>query len=305
MLKYRDKKALNILYHVQGLSSERIAEKFGVTRSCICQWMRRLGVEPRSLSERQPKIEWSLERKAKASKMMTGKNNHMFGVKTSDEVKAKQSKSKLGDKNPNYGKKFSEEHKQKIGEVQTGEKNHSYGLRGELSPNYGKEFSQERKDNISKANKGVPRVSEKRKKEMSIQMMGKGNHQYGKSPSPKVSRGKGGRFTDRKGRTFFMRSSWELAFATWLDERGFNWDYECKRFDLGFCTYTPDFWVEEMGGWIEIKGYYDEASMKKTMAFRDLYPEENLMVATKEILERYPNLNIDRRYAKDAVMSIA
>ena len=51
----------------------------------------------------------------------------------------------------------------------------------------------------------------------------------------------------------WMRSTWEVAYAKWLDKQNIKWLYESKVFDLGNCTYTPDFYLPESDTYIEIK----------------------------------------------------
>jgi hypothetical protein len=54
-------------------------------------------------------------------------------------------------------------------------------------------------------------------------------------------------WSDRKERSFKMRSIWEIATAHWLDQRGVDWDYERESYrvvtDKKAVSYTPDFWI--------------------------------------------------------------
>ena len=73
-----------------------------------------------------------------------------------------------------------------------------------------------------------------------------------------------------------MRSSWEVAFACWLDYLGIPWLYEPKAFYIGKgkwtgVTYTPDFYLPEQNTYIEIKGMYSEKNKRKMEEFRKLY----------------------------------
>ena len=67
----------------------------------------------------------------------------------------------------------------------------------------------------------------------------------------------------------YLRSSWELAYAKWLDYQGFTWKYQHKRFlDLdGIHHKLPDFYVEEYKSYVEIKPQYrmQEASDLKRL----------------------------------------
>jgi hypothetical protein len=74
---------------------------------------------------------------------------------------------------------------------------------------------------------------------------------------------KRGAFTDRKGRTFNMRSEWERATAAWLDEKWYNWDYEPVSLSLpSGRAYVPDFRLEN-GWFLEIKGYFSPVDREK------------------------------------------
>lgn len=81
-----------------------------------------------------------------------------------------------------------------------------------------------------------------------------------------------------------MRSTWEVKFAQYLDGRGIRWEYEPARFDLGDCTYTPDFYLPDDDTYWEVKGWLDAVSQKKVRRFRELHPDKPLIVATKPVL---------------------
>lgn len=89
----------------------------------------------------------------------------------------------------------------------------------------------------------------------------------------------------RKDNTsILMRSSYELMFAEILDERGIEWEYECKLFDLSNGhLYLPDFYIPETDEWFEIKGRILEDAQDKINGFiEDGY---NLQVIRKQDLE--------------------
>jgi hypothetical protein len=69
-----------------------------------------------------------------------------------------------------------------------------------------------------------------------------------------------------------LDGTWELAVAKWLDDNYYHWKRNTKRFpytNLKGTTshYTPDFWVEELGGYLEIKGYETELDRCKWSQF--------------------------------------
>ena len=58
----------------------------------------------------------------------------------------------------------------------------------------------------------------------------------------------------KDGTKVYMRSRWEVCFVQWLNERGYNWRYEPKTFELpAGDAYTPDFYVVELKTYIEVK----------------------------------------------------
>jgi hypothetical protein len=75
------------------------------------------------------------------------------------------------------------------------------------------------------------------------------------------------------GKTYNFRSSWELAFARWLDRIGTRWEYEPATVKLqDGRRYTPDFRVYPPGVdyvWVEIKGVRRYGA-EKFQAFRAL-----------------------------------
>jgi len=93
-----------------------------------------------------------------------------------------------------------------------------------------------------------------------------------------------------------MRSSWERRFAQAMDSRGIEWVYEPQRFDLGEVTYLPDFYVPELGAYVEVKGWLDPKSQRRISLFREKYPDVPLIVVNGRLLEQY-EFSFVRRYA--------
>lgn len=65
---------------------------------------------------------------------------------------------------------------------------------------------------------------------------------------------------------------WELNTAMWLDKNKYNWKRNTQRFQYihlngKLSYYTPDFWVEELGGYLEIKGYETDLDRCKWSQF--------------------------------------
>jgi hypothetical protein len=83
-----------------------------------------------------------------------------------------------------------------------------------------------------------------------------------------------------------FRSSYEVRFARTLDVRGVAWQYEPRRFDLGSCSYLPDFYLPEFGAYVEVKGYFSPESQTKVALFRASHPEYPLVVVMRQLIER-------------------
>jgi hypothetical protein len=84
-----------------------------------------------------------------------------------------------------------------------------------------------------------------------------------------------------KYKNILMRSTWEVAYAKWLDKNKIKWQYESKTFDLGNCTYTPDFYLPKINTYIEIKGYWRDDAQNKFNLFRKLYPKIKIDILNK------------------------
>jgi hypothetical protein len=96
----------------------------------------------------------------------------------------------------------------------------------------------------------------------------------------KIRHGKGTYYNN-----IWMRSSYEIKFAKWLDEHFVPWKYESKTFDLGNTTYTPDFYLPEINLYIEIKGWWRDDAKKKFDLFLQKYPTNKIKVFNKEKLQ--------------------
>jgi len=69
-----------------------------------------------------------------------------------------------------------------------------------------------------------------------------------------------------------MRSTWEIATAHWFDQNGRKWDYEREAYTVNLpngktSKYTPDFWVYDGRGALElvvdVKGSVRPSQMEK------------------------------------------
>lgn len=104
--------------------------------------------------------------------------------------------------------------------------------------------------------------------------VGKKNGMYGK-----ITHGKWGKYNG-----IYMRSSYEIKFAFFLDCSGIEWEYEPRAFDLGEMTYTPDFYLLEFDCYIEIKGYWRDDAKEKYNKFKRQYPEIKIKLLNEKTL---------------------
>lgn len=103
---------------------------------------------------------------------------------------------------------------------------------------------------------------------------------------PKAGRCKKYRYVSPIAGEVYVDGTWELAVAKWLDVCKYNWNRNTKRFQytnlkdtLSF--YVPDFWVEELGGFLEIKGYETALDRCKWSQF----PESLVVWKKKELID--------------------
>lgn len=78
----------------------------------------------------------------------------------------------------------------------------------------------------------------------------------------------------------FFRSRWEANIARLLNQYHIAWEYEPVRFRFPDCgdnvlSYRPDFYLPDFDIWIEVRGWFDENSRKRSARFAEYYPEEN------------------------------
>ncbi len=69
----------------------------------------------------------------------------------------------------------------------------------------------------------------------------------------------------------FVRSSWEANFARILNYEHIDYEYEPERFDLGYTSYLPDFYLLEKDIYIEIKGRDSKEDKDKRIMCRKIH----------------------------------
>jgi predicted nuclease of restriction endonuclease-like RecB superfamily len=83
-----------------------------------------------------------------------------------------------------------------------------------------------------------------------------------------------------------MRSSYELAYANYLDKEGVDWEYEPQYILSNGMGYAPDFRLGD-GTIIEIKGFWTE----KARAKWDLFCSDNVQLP-KQVIMKQDLLNL-------------
>jgi len=82
-----------------------------------------------------------------------------------------------------------------------------------------------------------------------------------------------------------MRSSWEVAYAEYLDKNKIKWLYESKTFNLGDTTYTPDFYLPEFNLYVEVKGWWRDDAKKKFKIFKRKYKDIKIKILNYKLLK--------------------
>lgn len=104
---------------------------------------------------------------------------------------------------------------------------------------------------------------------LSKERQGKNNPSYGK---PQYH-GKRYYYNSPLQGNICFRSSYELAYAKYLDKNKILWYYEIETFELSDeMTYTPDFFLPRYDKFIEVKGYMRKLSQEKINKFKEEYP---------------------------------
>lgn len=252
---------------------------------------------------------WSQEVRDKISKAKKGKVSTFIGKKHSEESKIKMSESwkyenhfnkdicnKISESNKNVihyeewnkkvseslkGRKLSEEHCKNIS------LNHA-DFSGINHPMYGKHHNEETKKKWRMIRKGRPssrrgcKLSEETKRKISESRIGENNPIF--KSNKFYSRGNGDYYKTPLQGVKFLRSSYEIKYAQYLDSNKILWMYETETFNLGKTSYTPDFFLPSENKFVEIKGWMKPEDKKKIEMFLEQYPWD-LDVLMKEDLK--------------------
>jgi hypothetical protein len=82
-----------------------------------------------------------------------------------------------------------------------------------------------------------------------------------------------------------MRSGYEIGYAKYLDRNKTKWEYEPKTFDLGYASYTPDFYLPEKQTYVEIKGWMRIKALIKIKEFIKQNPDINYLLLMENDLQ--------------------
>jgi len=164
--------------------------------------------------------------------------------------------------------------------------------RGRVAWNIGVPLSESAKRNLSIKRSGRKVPPEEKARQFAATLRGCNHPMYGKIPSPKTCRGKGGYYTNWLGATYYLRSSYEFVFARYLDKNRRNWRYEETAYELPVLgkTFRPDFFIynniSELECIVELKNFIKN-NMTKEDAFRKAYLEIPMVVLDGEAMTLY------------------
>jgi hypothetical protein len=95
----------------------------------------------------------------------------------------------------------------------------------------------------------------------------------------------------------YLRSSYEYAYAKYLDYHSIPWSHEDNVYDLGYKFYKPDFFIYDQYGYlnkiIEIKSRNKEAQLEAKRALdiiTERYNVECELISYEELLKLYESL---------------
>lgn len=100
-------------------------------------------------------------------------------------------------------------------------------------------------------------------------------------------------FNKSNSRYVWLRSSWEYAYAKWLDDKNEAWDVECRSYLLSDGRYyRPDFFIYQNNSLkkiVEIKAKWFNGSLEridKFEKFKKEYPNIEVSLITSDDLEK-------------------
>jgi len=117
--------------------------------------------------------------------------------------------------------------------------------------------------------------------------------------SPKSSRSKHTYYKD-----IMFRSTWEVKVAMYLDDNNIKWEYENHKRKIPLkngSSYIVDFYLPEMDKYIEVKGWWDESSIKKCDRLIEYFDMDlsKLIIVDKNNIN---DINLNRYYSEQSDM---
>lgn len=139
-------------------------------------------------------------------------------------------------------------------------------------------------------------ISEERKNELREEQRNRILNRYETGWMPKAGRCKKIKYYSPIAGEILLDGTWELAVAIYLDNMKYNWKRNTKRFPYinlkgKLSHYTPDFYVEELGGYLEVKGYETDLDRCKWSQFKNqltVWKKDNILNIIKNT-ERGPD----------------
>lgn len=197
-----------------------------------------------------------------SNKKNANSNLELRAKKTSDWIK-KNGHPLLGTKRPHHvliELKKGREIFQKLVKTETWRKKMSLSSMGEKNHFFGKKHTLESLEKMKAFQK------------TNSATRGKRSNFYGQKPK----HGRGAWYSCKDGSKIWLRSSWEIKYAKYLDNLNIEWLYEIKTFPITYDnkegTYTPDFFLIKENKFIEIKGWWRDDAFIKYTSFRKQYP---------------------------------
>lgn len=97
-----------------------------------------------------------------------------------------------------------------------------------------------------------------------------------------------------------MRSSWEIKIAKYLDSKDYIWFYEPNAFPITYLfnniykegTFNPDFYIQNLNEYWEIKGWWRDDAKPKFDAFVEQYKNLKIVLLMENNIKE---LNIKLR----------
>lgn len=229
-------------------------------------------------------IKDSEETKRRKSKARTGHKDTI-------ETREKKKLSKLGKNNPNYGKPSlnrGTHHSKESKLKQSNARKLWHETHKPTRGMKGKHHKPESCKLMSDKRKGVSKSKEWGKK-IGDAIKGKNNGMYGKPRPDGAGITKGYYYNSPLQGYKYLRSSYELAYAKYLDQHNILWYYEPISFVMIIngkdTSYTPDFYLPETNKFIEIKGWMRLEAELKIQKFYEKYSYYLEILDFKELKE--------------------